>query len=120
LVRFRIEHGVQSFLDRATNHLTKMIPNTTLIDLDNLAHFLVLLIVTHPIAPSFSLKGAVRFKSAKDSLRYHRKPRGGVPKRTASQKAELAVLVEAGPDPQSDGVARWRRLDLKEVIRDRA
>ena len=31
----------------------------------------------------------------------------------------LAEIVEAGPDPDSDGVVRWRRLDLKEVIRDR-
>ncbi len=38
---------------------------------------------------------------------------------TAAEKAALAALVEAGPDPQADGVVRWRRIDLKEVIRDR-
>jgi len=47
------------------------------------------------------------------------KPPGAVPKLTAAEKAELAVLVEAGPDWQVDGVVRWRRIDLKEVIRDR-
>lgn len=47
------------------------------------------------------------------------KPPGAVPKLTAAEKAELASVVEAGPDPQVDGVGRWRRVDLKEVIRDR-
>ena len=32
------------------------------------------------------------------------------------QKAELAALVEAGPDPERDGVVRWRRIDLKRQI----
>ncbi len=47
------------------------------------------------------------------------KPPGAVPKLTAAEKAELAALVEAGPDPEIDSVVRWRRIDLKEVIRDR-
>ncbi len=50
---------------------------------------------------------------------HDRKPPGAVPKLTAAEKTELAALVEAGPDPQIDGVVRWRRIDLKEVIRDR-
>ena len=29
------------------------------------------------------------------------------------QKSDLAALVEAGPDPERDGVVRWRRIDLK-------
>lgn len=32
------------------------------------------------------------------------------------QKAELAALVEAGPEPERDGVVRWRRIDLKRRI----
>ena len=47
------------------------------------------------------------------------KPPGAVPKLTAAEKAELMALVETGPDPQVDGVVRCRRIDLKEVIRDR-
>ena len=47
---------------------------------------------------------------------HDRKPSGAVAKLTAGEKA---ALVEAGPDPQIDGVVRWRRIDLKEVIRDR-
>ncbi len=50
---------------------------------------------------------------------HDRKPPGAVPKLTAAEKAELTALVEAGPDPRVDGVVRWRRIDLQEVIRDR-
>ena len=32
------------------------------------------------------------------------------------QRAELARLVEAGPEPDLDGVVRWRRIDLKRKI----
>src|ERR1700722_14484318 len=34
-------------------------------------------------------------------------------KLTARQQAELAELVEAGPDPAVHGVVRWRRVDLR-------
>ncbi len=48
-----------------------------------------------------------------------RKTAGPSPKLTAAQKAELAALVEAGPDRQATGIVRWRRIDLKAVIEDR-
>ena len=32
---------------------------------------------------------------------------------SAEQKAELAALVEKGPDPEKDGIVRWRCVDLK-------
>lgn len=35
---------------------------------------------------------------------------------TSEQMAELAALVEAGPDPAVDHVVRWRRVDLRRVI----
>ena len=35
------------------------------------------------------------------------------------QKEELQRLVEAGPDPQVDGVVRWRCVDLKRVLGER-
>ena len=44
---------------------------------------------------------------------------GPRPKLTVAQKAELAALVEAGPDRETDGAVRWRRIDLKAVIEDR-
>ena len=36
-----------------------------------------------------------------------------------AQMAELAEIVETGPDPAVDGVVRWRRVDLKRVIEER-
>jgi transposase len=45
---------------------------------------------------------------------------GGVaPRLSEQQKAELAGIVEAGPDRAMDGVVRWRRIDLKRVIKER-
>lgn len=38
---------------------------------------------------------------------------------TDTQMEELAEIVETGPDPATDGVVRWRRVDLKRVIEDR-
>jgi transposase len=35
------------------------------------------------------------------------------------QLAEVAGIVEAGPDREKDGVVRWRRMDLKRVIAER-
>ena len=37
----------------------------------------------------------------------------------AQQMAEVAQIVEAGPDREKDGVVRWRRVDLKRVIAER-
>lgn len=36
-----------------------------------------------------------------------------------AQKLELADIVETGPDLAVDGVVRWRRVDLKRVIKER-
>ncbi len=44
---------------------------------------------------------------------------GATPKLTVEQKAALAAIVGAGPNPEADGVVRWRRIDLKAVIEDR-
>jgi transposase len=47
-------------------------------------------------------------------------PRSGRPPAlSAAQQAELKELVIAGPDPQRDGVVRWRCLDLRAVIAER-
>jgi transposase len=44
----------------------------------------------------------------------------GKPSRlSAAQQAELAALVDAGPDREKDGVVRWRRIDLQRVIKER-
>lgn len=41
---------------------------------------------------------------------------GRRPRLSAEQKAELATWVESGPDPECDGVVRWRRRDLQRRI----
>jgi transposase len=41
-----------------------------------------------------------------------RPPPGRTPMRDAEQMRALARIVEAGPDPETDGVARWRRIEL--------
>lgn len=41
---------------------------------------------------------------------------GRKPRLSPEQKAELAVWIEAGPDPETDGVVRWRCADLRRRI----
>jgi transposase len=50
----------------------------------------------------------------------HDRPRSGrKPRLTPEQMAELDKVVEQGPDPETDGVVRWRRVDLKALIKAR-
>ena len=44
---------------------------------------------------------------------------GPKPRLSTEQLAEVAQIVEAGPDRGKDGVVRWRRIDLKRVIAER-
>ena len=48
-----------------------------------------------------------------------RRSGGPAPRPNPAQKAELARMVRAGPDPAVDGVVRWRRVDLQRVIEAR-
>ena len=41
---------------------------------------------------------------------------GPTPLLNERQMAELEALVVAGPDPEKDGIVRWRCLDLREQI----
>lgn len=46
--------------------------------------------------------------------------RRGNPRRlSAAQQAELAEIVETGPDRAVDGVVRWRRVDPQHFIEER-
>ena len=45
--------------------------------------------------------------------------KGSPPRLSADQQAELAQLVETGPDRAVHGVVRWRRIDLQRVIAER-
>src|SRR6202521_6174674 len=47
------------------------------------------------------------------------KPTGRRPKLSAEQRDVLRELVEAGPDPERDGVVRWRCVDLQRVLGQR-
>jgi transposase len=48
------------------------------------------------------------------------RPRPGpAPRLTPEQLAELAQVVDDGPDPARDGVVRWRRVDLQALIKAR-
>ena len=50
----------------------------------------------------------------------HDRPRSGrQPRLTPEQMAELEKVVDDGPDPETDGVVRWRRVDLKALIKAR-
>src|ERR1700729_2516391 len=53
-----------------------------------------------------------------DGLKSRSSP-GRAPRLTDAQKAELKALVIAGPDPEHDGVVRWRCADLQAVIERR-
>jgi transposase len=44
------------------------------------------------------------------------KPVGRRPKLSVEQQEALRQLVEAGPDPEKDGVVRWRCVDLQRVL----
>ena len=45
--------------------------------------------------------------------------KGNPPRLSADQQAELAQLVETGPDRAVHGVVRWRRIDLQRLIAER-
>ena len=45
--------------------------------------------------------------------------KGPEPRLSAEQRAEIAQLVETGPDRAVHGVVRWRRIDLQRVILER-
>ena len=45
--------------------------------------------------------------------------KGHPPRLSVEQQAELAHLVETGPDRAVHGVVRWRRIDLKQIIAER-
>ena len=60
-----------------------------------------------------------RFNAAGPSGLVDRKAPGAAPRLTGEQEAEFASLVDAGPEPEVDGVVRWRCIDLKVLIQRR-
>src|SRR4051812_829130 len=53
-----------------------------------------------------------------EGLSDRRRP-GPRPRLSPEQEAELVTAVEQGPDPDRDGVVRWRRVDLQALIEAR-
>jgi transposase len=60
-----------------------------------------------------------RFNAAGPSGLVDRKAPGAAARLTSEQEAEIVALVEAGPNSATDGVVRWRCIDLKALIRRR-
>lgn len=48
----------------------------------------------------------------------NRRPPGSPCLLSAEQKKQLAEMVRAGPSIETDGVVRWRRVDLKRKIKE--
>ena len=49
----------------------------------------------------------------------NRRSAGPTPRLNPEQKADLAQMVREGPDSATDGVVRWRRVDLQRAIEAR-
>ena len=60
-----------------------------------------------------------RFNAAGPDGLLDNRTSGPTPRLSPDQLAELAMIVETGPDRKVDGVVRWRRIDLKRVIAER-
>ena len=60
-----------------------------------------------------------RFNAEGPEGLYDRRRPGPAPRLTPEQEAELERMVSDGPDPERDGVVRWRRVDLQVVIKER-
>lgn len=61
----------------------------------------------------------IRFNKAGPEGLTDRWHNGSVRRLSPRQLDELSSIVETGPDPETDGVVRWRRVDLKRVIEER-
>jgi len=67
-----------------------------------------------------TLRDWVQRYNAEGLAGLHDRPRSGrKPRLTPEQMGELETVVEQGPDPARDGVVRWRRVDLKALIKAR-
>jgi transposase len=61
----------------------------------------------------------IRFNESGPDGLVDRRNNGSVCRLSAAQLEELARIVETGPDPATDSVVRWRRIDLVKVIEER-
>ncbi len=63
--------------------------------------------------------GVHRFHALGPDGRLDSWSKGPEPRLSQEQRAEIAELVETGPDRAVHGVVRWRRIDLQRVILER-
>ena len=49
----------------------------------------------------------------------HRWSKGHPPRLSAEQLAQLAQVVETGPERAVHGIVRWRRVDLQQIVAER-
>ncbi len=61
----------------------------------------------------------IRFNDEGPDGLINRKPSGRTSKLTATQKGELAQIVEEGPANHVPGLIRWRRIDLAKIVKQR-
>ncbi len=67
-----------------------------------------------------SLRDAVIRFNTEGLAGLHDRPRSGRPEKlTAAQREELRAWVLAGPDPEVDGISRYRLLDIAAHIQER-
>jgi len=60
----------------------------------------------------------LRFNEDGPNGLYDRWSPGPARRLSDDQLRELVTIVETGPDPKTDGVVRWRRVDLQAVIKE--
>jgi len=60
-----------------------------------------------------------RFNEAGPDGLVNRKSPGRKRRLSAAQSYKLEQIIEAGPDPEQDGVVRWRAIDVKLVIEEK-
>ncbi len=62
---------------------------------------------------------AHRFNEQGPAALVNLKAPGAAPKLSAEQKQELKRIVESNPDPEKDGIVRWRCVDLRGIVNER-
>ena len=109
-VRLSIQHRVQRLLDRSTNHLTKMIPDPRLINLDHLS-----IGFSSPIGCSFILEEAVNPERSRWRASVHRQADRRV-HRTTSTMASRSGSYR--PGPASTRLVRHRQAMMEYRARE--
>jgi hypothetical protein len=105
LVRLGAQRRIQRLLDCPADHLAEVIPDPSLIDLDDLPHQLRLCLLVHPKLLSMILKGAASPCNVRKILYvYPSPPWAGGPRRSATERRHRI---------KSESVIGWARKRLQ-------